>query len=180
MRWLTVAVFLASCEQKNPFDPKNQPPPGPPPEVVGVDPDKFDCKAFLPEADVSAVAMGKVEWVMSGYPPAPGRPQPCNYLLETDPSQAWGISFDCRERGATEAEAQMATKQGLPDTRPLTVGKKAIDHSKAQLIFLDDDTPCAVWIVGPTDISRAALARMVAAKLTMKTAPMTPRAASRR
>ena len=43
------------------------------------------------------------------------------------------------------------------------------------LIFIDDDTPCYVRVVGPSAAQRLALAKLISANLTLERAPMTPR-----
>ena len=164
------------CSQKNPYDPKDQPPPGPPPQVVGVHPDQFNCAAFLPQDDVAAVAMGEVESVPSSYPPAPGRPRPCHFQLKADPTQTFSIGFDCRDHAQEAAAKEIDGHLGEPDAKTVEIGKRAVDHSRAQVLFIDDDTPCAVWVTSAAETSRAALARMVAVKLVPKNAPMVPRA----
>jgi hypothetical protein len=44
-------------------------------------------------------------------------------------------------------------------------------------LFIDDDAPCYVRVVGPEADRRMALARHLVSALTPATAPMTPRAA---
>jgi hypothetical protein len=55
------------------------------------------------------------------------------------------------------------------------VGAKGLDHHGQGLIFIDDDAPCYVRVIGPDKDKRLALAQMLAAKLTFANAPMTPR-----
>ena len=59
----------------------------------------------------------------------------------------------------------------------VAVGRRGLDVLGQGLIFIDDDAPCYVRVVGPEAEKRLALARHVAAKLTLANAPMTPRAA---
>jgi hypothetical protein len=57
----------------------------------------------------------------------------------------------------------------------VTVGKWGVEHRDAALVFVDDNAPCTVRIVGPGSAERQAIGRLVADVLTPKTAPMTPR-----
>ena len=42
-------------------------------------------------------------------------------------------------------------------------------------MFIDDDAPCYVRVVGPNAAHRLELARLIAKNLTFANAPMTPR-----
>ena len=55
------------------------------------------------------------------------------------------------------------------------VGAKGLDHHGQGLLFIDDDAPCYVRVVGPDAQRRLALARAIAKNLTFANAPMTPR-----
>ncbi|HEU4731800.1 MAG TPA: hypothetical protein VFT22_28080 [Kofleriaceae bacterium] len=57
------------------------------------------------------------------------------------------------------------------------VGAKALDHHGRGLIFIDDDAPCYVRVVGKDAARRLELAKLLAKNLTFANAPMTPRAA---
>jgi hypothetical protein len=57
------------------------------------------------------------------------------------------------------------------------VGAKALDHNDQGLLFIDDDAPCYVRVIGPAADRRLALAKQVAKQLTFMNAPMTPRPA---
>ena len=59
------------------------------------------------------------------------------------------------------------------------VGKRALDHHGQGLLFIDDDAPCYVRVIGPDAAKRLALAKLVAENLTPARAPMTPRAATK-
>jgi hypothetical protein len=62
---------------------------------------------------------------------------------------------------------------GLPTD--VEVGAKALDHNDQGLIFIDDDAPCYVRIIGPEATRRLALAKLIAKNLSFANAPMTPR-----
>jgi len=54
------------------------------------------------------------------------------------------------------------------------VGRKALDHHGQGLLFVDDDAPCYVRVVGPDAERRLGLAQLVAGNLTEANAPMKP------
>ena len=55
------------------------------------------------------------------------------------------------------------------------VGQRAVDHHGQGLLFIDDDAPCYVRVVGPDQAGRLALAKLIVKNLTFQNAPMTPR-----
>ena len=57
----------------------------------------------------------------------------------------------------------------------VAVGAKGLDHHGQGLIFIDDDAPCYVRVVGPDAARRLELAKLIAKNLTFANAPMTPR-----
>jgi len=98
----------------------------------------------------------------------------------TSKDRAWGVALDCRDSAHQRTIDWMASlAQNGTVIKDVTVGKKAIDHSNAQLVFLDDKTPCAVTITGGDEPVRMALAQLVYGKLKPENAPMRPRAAPR-
>ena len=69
---------------------------------------------------------------------------------------------------------------GLPGHAPgsaveVQVGSKGLDHHGQGLIFIDDDAPCYVRVVGPDATRRLELAKLIAKNLTYANAPMKPR-----
>jgi hypothetical protein len=156
---------------------------------IGVDPSVFRCETIAPVPDVGVAIGGQVERMESMFTPPKGTPVPCDYaqiglpppvVQDGAPAPAqpmWSIRFDCREDhmpGTTKEMERLATEEGA--TR-VTVGKLAVDHLNAALLFVDDDSPCTVRVVGPNPDQRLAIARLVADRLTPRTAPMTPRPA---
>lgn len=118
----------------------------------------------------------------------------------------WTFDFDCRDNYKQTADALFAqyTRQnadlvaqydamadagalkpndaGTPMTRPgesseVAVGAKGLDHHGQGLLFIDDDAPCYVRVVGPDTEKRLALAQLIAKNLTFLNAPMQPRRA---
>jgi hypothetical protein len=61
------------------------------------------------------------------------------------------------------------------DAVEVQVGAKGLDHHGQGLIFIDDDAPCYVRVIGPDASHRLALAQLLAKQLTFANAPMTPR-----
>jgi hypothetical protein len=192
---------LAACA-----DPKNNPyassaksaPPGPPPVVDGVHPDAFDCKKFLPEAQVAQATAAAVTWQAADMPGSPGTPKPCVYVAEVQPPPppdagprkgseppppvpqkgivAWQYHLDCRPVAVGDAQAIIASLSAQDGSKPVTLGRGALDHSNARVIAIDDDTDCAAYVVGPDETTRSALAKLVLATLDKTNMPKTPRA----
>jgi len=121
--------------------------------------------------------------------------------------EAWTFDIDCRDGYEQRAKALFAQyEQGsadlveqynaISDAGPIkiedggapikaptgahevAVGKRGLDHHGQGLLFIDDDTPCYVRVVGPDAERRLALAKLVAKNLTPARAPMIPRAAT--
>ncbi len=117
----------------------------------------------------------------------------------------WTFDFDCRDNYKKTADAlfdqykrqnaDLVAKYdemsdagaikpndaGIEAHRPgessdVQVGAKALDHHGQGLLFIDDDAPCYVRVVGPDTARRLELAKLVAKNLTLKNAPMSPRA----
>jgi hypothetical protein len=118
--------------------------------------------------------------------------------------EAWTFDIDCRDQyeklanglfaeyqrgsedlvaaynGASDA-GPLPTVDGGPPIKapeaahPVEVGKRGLDHHGQGILFIDDDAPCYVRVVGPDAARRLALAKLVAHGLTRARAPMTPR-----
>ena len=134
-----------------------------------------------------------------------GLAQPCNYeVVMQDHNEYWTYDLDCRDDMKQRADALFeqykkssadnvqrydhmtdagmvkATDAGITIKRPedaveVQVGAKALDHHGQGLIFIDDDAPCYVRVIGPDAAKRLEVAKLVATKLTFANAPMTPR-----
>ncbi len=57
----------------------------------------------------------------------------------------------------------------------VAVGAKALDHNDQGLLFIDDDAPCYVRVVGPDAPKRLELSKLIVKQLTYVNAPMDPR-----
>src|SRR5690606_26433304 len=69
------------------------------------------------------------------------------------------------------SDAGIATKRP-EDAVEVSVGAKGLDHHGQGLLFIDDDAPCYVRIVGPDAGRRLELAKAIAKDLTSATAPV--------
>ncbi len=198
--FVCAALSAAACAE-NPYQPKEQAakPVGPAPQLEGVDPDKFDCRTFLPEAEVATAALGEVRWTPADMPGSPGTPMACVYVSVVQPPepadaapvrrgpdagpvpskgiQAWQFHLDCRPVAIGDAQGIITQMKALEGTKDLGLGRGAVDHTNARVVAVDDDTDCAAYVVGPDETSRAALARLVLTKLTKTNMPRSPRAA---
>jgi hypothetical protein len=198
---LTMVALLACACAKNPYEkPKggSEKAAGPPTQMEGVDPEKFDCKAFLPEADVSAIAMVPVRWIEADMPTAPGTPAPCAYqeIVPADQPDAapvkgidggiiaiksFQVHLDCRPVAIPDATRTLddLAAAAAPDFKVVELGRRAGDHLNARLIAVDDDTDCVAYVVGGDEVARAALGRTVLAKLNKENMPRKPRPAGK-
>jgi len=79
-----------------------------------------------------------------------------------EPKKDMDAGIDAPQRAPEEASA-------------VQVGAKGLDHHGQGLLFIDDDSPCYVRVVGPDKARRLALAELIAKNLTFANAPMTPR-----
>jgi hypothetical protein len=68
-----------------------------------------------------------------------------------------------------------APQRAPEEAAVVQVGAKGLDHHGQGLLFIDDDAPCYVRVVGPDKEHRLALALLIAKNLTFANAPMTPR-----
>lgn len=139
-----------------------------------------------------------------------GVPQPCNYEVTLQSvMEYWTYDIDCRDGMKQRADALFAqykstsadlqhqydvmsdagmvkpTDAGVVIKRPedaveVQVGAKGLDHHGQGLIFIDDDAPCYVRVIGPEASRRLAVAQLVAKNLTFMNAPMTPRPADQK
>lgn len=147
----------------------------------------------------------KANKLESAMTPPKGVPQPCSYELVLQSTlEYWTYDIDCRDNMKQRADALFAqytrtsgelvaqydqmsdaglvkpTDAGIAIKRPddaveVEVGAKALDHHGQGLLFIDDDAPCYVRVIGPEAARRLELAKVLAKNLTFANAPMTPR-----
>jgi len=174
-------------------------------KLAGVFADRFECGSLTKPEDIAATVGGiKATLMVSAIAPPRGVPQPCAYEVITQTEiQAWTYDIDCREGMKQRADAlfaqykktsaelvqayNAAADAGIKPTdagvavRPpedavdVEVGAKALDHHGRGLLFIDDDAPCYVRVIGPDAPHRLELAKLVAKNLTFENAPMDPR-----
>lgn len=97
------------------------------------------------------------------------------YNAAADAAPVPGAKIDAGKR---DPDAGPDAPQRAPEAAStVDVGAKGLDHHGQGLLFIDDDAPCYVRIVGPDRERRLALAKLVAQNLTFMNAPMTPRPA---
>ena len=158
-----------------------------------------------PEQIAQLVGGLKANKLESAISPPKGVPQPCNYEVVMQSSlEYWTYDIDCRDSMKQRADALFAqykktsaelvaqydhmtdagmvkpSDAGVVIKRPddaveVDVGAKALDHHGQGLLFIDDDAPCYVRVIGPDAARRLELAKAVAKNLTFANAPMTPR-----
>jgi hypothetical protein len=148
--------------------------------LVGIDPLVFTCENLVTVADVASALGGTITAAEVAFEPPPGTAAPCHYLRTFDETQEpWSFDIDCRKSAHDTARSLMVQYQGTAakmdaGISAVEVGKEAVDHHGQALLFIDDDSPCYVRVHGPRAEGRLSLAQLLAEKLTMDTAPMTP------
>ena len=196
-------LALAACK-KDSSDATNDKPPEPARKLAGVYPEKFQCDSVTPLAALTETLGGKVQVIDNPMTPPKGVPHPCNYQLDINGQfEYWTWDADCRDGAKQRADALFAqytndsaamvqqynalsdagikpTDAGYVMHAPsgaieVQVGAKGLDHHGQGLIFVDDDAPCYVRVVGPDATRRLELAKLVAKNRSFENAPMTPR-----
>jgi hypothetical protein len=202
-RFMWVLVVLAGC--KNDGAAGSESKPAPPRRLAGVYPDKWKCESIATLDALGAVLGGTVKPIDSPMSVPRGLPHPCNYELEAQPPEYWTFDLDCRDgmkqradalfaqykatstelvdqyNAMADAGALKATDAGIDRHTPegavdVAVGAKGLDHHGQGLLFIDDDAPCYVRVVGKDAARRLELAKLLAKNLTFENAPMSPRA----
>ena len=173
-------------------------------KLAGIYPDKFQCESVTPVAQLTQALGGQTRVVDSPMTPTKGVMHPCNYQVDINNAfEYWTWDADCRDDYKQRADALFAqytansadmvaqynaaadagikpTDAGIAIHAPtgaseVQVGAKALDHHGQALLFIDDDAPCYVRVVGPDAGRRLELARLISKNLTFDNAPMTPR-----
>lgn len=196
-------AVLAACKSDSPA-PSADKSVETPRKLAGVFPDKFTCASITSDDALAQVLGGPVHLVDSVMPEPRGVPQPCTYQVQAQAVEVWTYDIDCRDNykqtaGALFAQyradsaAKLADYNALADAGAIkptdagivvhapgaavdvAVGAKGLDHHGQGLLFIDDDAPCYVRVVGPDAQRRLALAQLIAKNLTFANAPMSPR-----
>jgi hypothetical protein len=196
-------IVLAACS-KDSSSETNDKAPEPSRKLSGVYPEKFQCESVTSLAALDQALGGKAQVVDNPMTPPKGVMHPCNYQIDiAGQFEYWTWDADCRDGYKQRADALFAqytndsaamvqqynavadagikpTDAGYVMHAPtgateVQVGAKGLDHHGQGLIFVDDDAPCYVRVVGPDAGRRLELAKLVAKNLTFDNAPMTPR-----
>jgi hypothetical protein len=195
----------AACKTDGTAATKEQKTNEPERKLAGVFPDRFKCASILTDEQVGQILGGTAHPVDDVMTPPRGIAAPCNYAIGVPGGmESWTFDFDCRDGMKQRADAlfeqyrtgstdnieqfdHLADAGGLKPNdagivykRPesaveVAVGAKGLDHHGQALLFIDDDAPCYVRVVGPDAARRLELARQIAKNLTFANAPMTPR-----
>ncbi len=199
-RFLWVLAVLSGCKDNGAAasDPQRATAPH---ELSGVYPEKWRCDSIADLATLGQVLGGTVKQLDSALDVPHGLPHPCNYEVMAHEPEYWTFDIDCRDGMKQRADALFAQyreasaeavaryAQADAGARPsdagavhppepavdVAVGAKGLDHHGQGLIFIDDDAPCYVRVVGKDAARRLDLARLIAKTLTYDNAPMTPR-----
>ena len=97
------------------------------------------------------------------------------YNVASDAGPVPGVKVDAGTKDKTIDAGPEVVRHAPEDATVVQVGARGLDHHGQGLLFIDDDAPCYVRIVGPDSARRLALAQLVAKNLTFANAPMTPR-----
>lgn len=205
MRGALLIIALVACD-KDSGDASSKPVEGPARKLAGVYPDQWKCDSVATPDQLAAVLGNPVRAMDTPMSMPKGLPHPCNYEVASTPPEYWTFDLDCRDGMKKRADAlfdqyrqtsadlvqsynELAdagaikpTDAGIVIHAPtgaidVQVGAKGLDHHGQGLLFIDDDAPCYVRVVGKDAGRRLALARLLANNLTFANAPMTPRAA---
>ncbi len=174
-------------------------------KVAGIEPDAWRCDTIAGLDALAKVLGGPVHATDTGTAPAHGLPRACTYIVDVNPQEQWTFDLYCRDdykqradelfdqyrkdsedlTARYEAAAKaggLKNDAGIVSIAPeraadVAIGAKGLDHHGRGLIFIDDDAPCYVRVIGLDPQKRLDLAKMLAANLTYNNAPMTPRPA---
>jgi len=202
-RFLLVLVVVAGCKDAGAAG--SPPASAAPRPLAGVYPEQWRCDSIATTGALGELLGGTTRAVDSAAPVERGLPHPCNYEVQGREAEYWTFDVDCRDGMKQRADAlfdQYKTlsrdaieqyrghpaapnklRDGGPELRApepaveVAVGAKGLDHRGQGLIFIDDDAPCYVRVVGKDAGRRLELAKLIAKNLTFANAPMTPRPA---
>jgi len=198
---MLVLVVLAGC--KDDGAAATDPRAAPPRQLAGVYPETWRCQSIATTDALGTLLGGATRPLDSAAPVERGLPHPCLYEVQTRELEFWSFDIDCRDGMKQRADALFAqykersreaieqfNARGSAAARPrdagvelhppepaveVAVGAKGLDHRGQGLIFIDDDAPCYIRVVGKDAARRLELAKLIATRLTFANAPMTPR-----
>ncbi len=137
---------------------------------AGVLVSRFECDSIAPPKEVQQALKTAVRKTDSPMSPPHGIPPPCEYVSASGQSR-WSFDLDCRQTAQKTGSALMLEYASNPESKAVLVGHSGVDHINSVLLFVDDDAPCYVRVMGPGAAHRLALARVIANHLRPGTAP---------
>jgi hypothetical protein len=199
----SVTALVTACKDERAAT-KQEKPAEPTRKLAGVYPESFKCESIVTLEVLGQLLGGTARQLDGAMTPPRGIAAPCSYELTGQAPEYWTFDFDCRDGMKQRADALFAqystdssanvqkynqlsdagaikpTDAGIVIHAPessaeVAVGAKGLDHHGQGLIFIDDDAPCYVRVVGPGFEHRVELAKLIAKNLTFANAPMTPR-----
>ena len=174
-------------------------------KVAGVYPENFECTSIATGEQLASLLGAPARAVDSPTMPR-GTPKACTYEVAMTTPELWRFDFDCRDGYKKTADALFEQYRQINSDRiqkynevsdagvkptgdagtveyrapgvasEVAVGAKGLDHNDQGIIFVDDDAPCYVRVMGPDATRRLELAKHIAKALTFENAPMIPRA----
>jgi len=163
MRRALLLFALVACE-KDHGGTAEKPAEGPVHQLAGVYPENFKCESIA-----TLDALGPV---LDGFKKRADALFAQYRQTSADLVQSYNELADAGAIKPTDAGIVIHAPMGAVDVQ---VGAKGLDHHGQGLLFIDDDAPCYVRIVGPDPQRRLQLAQLVAKNLTFANAPMSPR-----
>jgi len=200
---VAVLVGLGGCNNDGAraADPPSNAAPRP---LAGVYPESWRCDSIAAAAALGDLLGGTVRQIDSAASVPRGVPHPCSYEVTARELELWTFDIDCRDGMKQRADAlfaqykassadQIVRYETLSDAGAIKPGDagtphapepavevsvcaRGLDHHGQGLIFIDDDAPCYVRVLGKDAGRRLELARLIAKNLTFANAPMAPRA----
>lgn len=205
MRRCVLLILLAGCGKDEGDGGAKKPVDDQPRQLAGVYPDKWKCESIATLDQLGQVLGAAARKMDTPSSIPRGVPMPCNYEIAAQPLEYWTFDLDCRDGFKKRADALFeqykqtsadlvnsyngladakggikATDAGVEIHAPMDavdvpVGARGLDHHGQGLLFIDDDAPCYVRVIGPDPQRRLQLAQLLAKNLTFQNAPMTPR-----
>ena len=152
----------------------------------GVSPGAFKCESVASIPSMEKLLGAGIKVQETGFAPPPGVARQCAFSRKVeDRLEMWSFDVDCRDSAHQDARDRMVQHTACakkaedasdagprPGTEKLSIGKGGLDHHGVALLFIDDDTPCHVRVLGLDAERRKKFARLLAKNLTPDTAPI--------
>lgn len=141
------------------------------PGILGVAADSFQCDSVAPIERIASIVGAGVEPQDAPFDPPAGVPRPCSYTTGGAEPVVYSFDLDCRPDALDVGAKLMARYASAPEATPVRIGRSGLDHSRASLLFIDDDAPCYGRVLGPEAEVRLAIGELVSERLTEVNAP---------